>query len=116
MGDMITVFQITSNTYDQKVYKFFTYRDNAVTPGSQIKKIYQPFCCSCIRYNFFKSAIAKFGICCLVMCLEYLQKLQIGACELFVFITIVMHLRSYAQTFKDLVFQANIRPFYRYSS
>ena len=50
----IEVLKTTSNIYDPKVTKFFTYRDNTVTRGSQIKNIYQVFCRCSIRENKFQ--------------------------------------------------------------
>ena len=120
---MIVVLKISSNIYDPKVTKFFTYGDHTVTRGSQIKKIYQPFCHSSIRHNLFSIRIYK--ICNLLPhdVIEgsgldiFKNRLDKHWCkQASVLIMIVMHLRSYAQTFKDLVYQANIRPFDQYSS
>ena len=61
-GDIIEVFKTTFYIYDQKVTKFFTYRNHTVTRGSQIKQIYQPFCRNSIRRNYFSIRIFKFCI------------------------------------------------------
>ena len=87
----------------------------------------RPFCHSIViiivllfNTTSFQSVFAKFAFCIPqdvieASTLNIFKNRLISASELSVIITIVMHLRSYAQTCWDLVFQGNIKSSNQYS-
>ena len=78
MGDMIEVFNNTSNIYNRKVTKFLTYRDHIVTQGSQRKKSTSFFVVIVFATTFFNPHLQQFQFtasgCGRSKQFEYLQK------------------------------------------
>ena len=58
-GDMIEVYKIISNIYDERVPIVLNLRQNATTRGSKTKKIMHEFSSTNIRHNFFSLRVCK---------------------------------------------------------
>ena len=110
-------FKITSNIYSHEVGKFLTHRHDSVIRGSKVKKSYQPIRCSSICQI---ASIRIFRSCNLLLLdiaevynlnSSEIDWVSIGASQLCMFTTIVLHVRNYIETYGDLRYQADMKLF-----